>query len=462
MKTVLILGSMNNDTIHTAIKANKYEYVSKELVSGAKNWESICSILENDKQKNILILGKFTEYIIFLFTLDEYKPISNKLLSLIKERKHIIFIYNNNFFKDFSCMKINEEPSNIPFFDTNGDFVHKEIFTNLQTWLLQNELWYEVDEYIERLYDFINSLNNDSFNLSPYRKLIDINVAVQVFIESVDQGLLFQLYIPNKRIWSKELDKFIVLFRDFASTIIDDDVKLVQNRTDRGVTFSIYSVNSELNSESIEELFNEFSRFLDLCIQKPDLAIQILESQTNLSKDSIQVLISKYSKEAKRLMIDLKQEREIKLLSIKHQLEVDISEIEINISQLTENTLPKLSNPSDLLNTRSNINNNIIINNNPQFIHTVNGIVSREIYGNIDFNEIDHQLNDIIEKYAKDKAELAILKSSHNEIKDESLNKSTKTIAWQKLQKFLGKCAEKVGDVGIHFLKKYLEGQLDL
>lgn len=464
MKQILTLGDLDRGTIHTTMETNGYKSKNKMLKSSVTNWWTICEILKADEQKELLVMGKFTEYVLFLFNLDEYKEVSAELLSLIHERKHLIFIYHNNFFGDFSCIKKNIWDDEVLEINEEGDFIgYRKAEHSLEKWLIEYHDKTNPQEYLTKVTNFIQKLNMQGININPYRKLVEIEIAGQKFIESIDQGLLFQLYVPKKRIWSNELDKFIVMFRDFASNITDDDVKVVQSRTDRGITFSIYSASKKVNSDNIEELFNEFTKFLDLCVQDPKSAIEVLESTTKIPKESIPPLISKYSKEAKRLMIDLKHERERKLLLIKHELENDISEVEIGIDihELLNNSLPILNSPSDLLKNGNYTQNQTVIVN-PQYINKVEGIVSREIHGNIDFTFEDKQLSEIIERYAEDKAELALLKSSHNELKDKSLPKSTKTVAWQKLQKFLNKAGEKIGDVGIHLLKKYLEGLLDL
>ncbi|MBD0401818.1 hypothetical protein [Flammeovirga sp. EKP202] len=464
MKHILTLGDLDRGTIHTTMETNGYTSKTKLLKSSIKNWWTIIDILKADENKELLVMGKFTEYVLFLFNLDEYKEVGQELLNLIQERKHLIFIYHNNFFGDFSCIKKNLWTDEVLEVDDEGDFIgYRKVDNSLEAWLIKYQDKTSPKEYLIKVANFIHRINKQGLNIIPYRKLVEIEIAGQKFIESIDQGLLFQLYVPKQRIWSDELDKFIVMFRDFASNVTDDDVKVVQNRTDRGITFSIYSASKKVNSDNIEELFNEFTKFLDLCVQDPKSAIEVLESTTQIPKESIPPLISKYSKEAKRLMVDMKHERERKLLLIKHELENDISEVEIGIdvAELLNNNLPMLNTPSDLLKNGNYTQNQTVILN-PQYINKVEGIVSREIHGNIDFTFEDKQLSEIIEKYAEDKAELALLKSSHNELKDKSLPKSTKTVAWQKLQKFLNKAGEKIGDVGVHLLKKYLEGQLDL
>jgi len=112
----------------------------------------------------------------------------------------------------------------------DGDFIgHKKVNT-LEKWLHNYGVEIQPQKYLDRVKAFIDRLNQNGFNMIPYRKLIDVEIAGQNFIESVDQGLLFQLYVPKKRIWSNELDKFIVLFRDFASNMTSEDVKVIQNQ----------------------------------------------------------------------------------------------------------------------------------------------------------------------------------------------------------------------------------------
>jgi hypothetical protein len=54
------------------------------------------------------------------------------------------------------------------------------------------------------------------------------------------------------------------------------------------------------------------------------------------------------------------------------------------------------------------------------------------------------------------------LKSAVYELKDKATSKEEKRKAWQNLFSFLCKVADKVGNVGVNLLSKYLENSLNM
>ena len=158
------------------------------------------------------------------------------------------------------------------------------------------------------------------------------------------------------------------------------------------------------------------------------------------------------------MALDIRQEAELKLLTIRHQLEAELSDITIaeDITKQLASAINPESLTSNLLSAALKPDNmQLTINQN--YIGTVNGIVSSQILGRIAYNEYDDHLLSLINQYSKSETEKKVLQSALSELKDEGVKKPDRTGAWQKLRGFLAVVADKVGDVGVVLLAKYLE-----
>lgn len=458
-KSALILDKLDRGTIHTCLEANKYYKTLKLLNSSVKNWESICEIIERN-ETDIIVLGKFTEYTLFKMSLPEYENVVERLITAIAKTRHLLFIYKENLLGNFSYFQSANPPSSVLEVDDKDDYFyyHNE---NLQTWLHLNDCEANEEDYAFKVRKLIGKINN-TLTILPYEKLIDIEIAGQSFIENTSEGLLFRIYIPNDRIWSREFEKFINLFRDYVSNVSKKELKISQSKTDLGVVCSLYSADSTVNEAEMNDMYKDFTAFMDLCSSNPKEAEKML-AKLDLREPEKQRVFSKYVKESQRLALDIKQEKEFKLMSIKHRLENELQEIELTATVLeyVEHSFPR-ANFQNSIGYGNHIVHNQTININPQIIEKVNGIVSKEINGTINFNREEEALLKLIQKYAKSVSEASELQSSLYELKDDATSKENKRGAWQKIYGFLSKVGEKVGEVGVSLLTKYLEQQLGM
>lgn len=450
-KNALILDSIDRGTIKTTLQANEYFFTGKLLNSSPQNWLSICKILERDKENKIIVLGKFTETVLFLMCSPNYLEVSKKLLTLIESKKHLIFIYKDNMLGNFNYYSHYSTP-----FEEMENY-----FPELSEWLESKGIQEDEVSYIEKVRHFVKKLNSTSLNILPYEKIIDIEISGQSFIENIAEGLLFKIYIPNERMWSNEFDKFINLFRDYASTITNVPLKITQNKTDLGMICSLYSLNEDIKENEIEELYRDFSQFMDLCSKNPNEALQLIENTKITPKRKNEIFI-KYSKEAQRLLLDMKHEREIRLLRIKQRLESEIQEFEINenIYKIIEDSIKPPKGINSILTGNPTINN-LTINVDSAVEKQINQIVENEINGNIHFSTEEEEIQKLIEKHGENQAEINKLNNYLYELKDMNTSKEEKRISWQHIYKFLSKIGVKVGDVGLNLLVKYIEKKME-
>lgn len=458
-KEALILDNIDRGTILTTLETNNYYRRRKLLKSSVVNWVSICKILEEDTNNSIIVIGKFTEHILFKMCSPSYENVVKRLLELIKKKKHIIFIYKENLLGNFSYFKSVKIDDEVFELDEKEDYLHYSK-RDIISWLEFHGIEKTEVEYLEIVRTFIKTLNGGGLNVLPYAKLIDVEISGQNFIENIAEGLLFRIYVPNERIWSNEFDKFITLFRDYASSISQKELKITQNRTDLGIICSLYSFN-DTTEQDINDLYKEFTTFMDMCASNPDEARKHIEN-FNIPEIQKQRIFQKYIKESQRLTLDLKHEREIKFISIKHRLENELQESQLSqeIIDYVNTALPDSKETKNILSSRTVINTQII-NINPNIIGKVEGIVCNEINGNINFTPEEQELNKLIENFAGELTEVTKLKTALYELKDTATTKEQKRSSWQKLYGFIGKVADKIGDVGVALLTKYIEQKMN-
>lgn len=459
-KTALILDNMDRGAITTTLQTNGYCRKLKFLNSSVKNWESVCTILEEDIENEIIVLGKFTEHTLFRMCIPEYRQVVDRLIELLKTKKHIIFIYKDNLVGNFSYFKSVEIKETVFDVDERQDYIFYHE-TGLKNWLHSLDIQETEADYLKSVLELIKRINSELTAL-PYEKLIDVEISGQNFIENVAEGLLFRIYVPRDRIWSNEFDKFITLFRDYASNIANEELRINQNRTDLGIICSLYSINKGISELEINSLYKEFTTFMDLCSSNP-IEAQKLINELGISEQKKQSILKKYVKESQRLLLDIKQEREVKIISIKHRLQNELQEYELSkdIIEYIENSVPSSEVTKPLTFGNQIIQNQTIILN-PQIISKVEGIVVNELNGHISFSPEEQEFSKLIEKYTSGVSEASELQTSLYELKDNASSKEQKRGAWQKLFGFLGKVGDKVGDVGVALLTKYLEQKIGM
>lgn len=433
MKQALILDSIDRGSTYSFLRASDFLISRKILKSSVYNWTTVNELLEIDSEKKTLIVGKFTEPILNRFLDEEYNEVAEELVNKLIERNHIVFIYSDNYHGYFNFSEGYADPE---------DVKNQRI------------------DFNQSLKDLIRRLNDKGLNIVTYESLVDLEIASQSFIENIAQGLLLKFYIPNDKFGGVELDKFIILFKDFISSSSDKSVRIHQNRTNHGVICTLYSESSDISHDDVYGLFDDFTRFMEVCINDPVKAAEILRVQ-NVPKESIARIVSRHAKEAKRIFLDLKQDKERRLLQARQNLEAELLEEHIGtseIARLIESVSPHVSGIKDVI-SESKVGT-LNFNINPQIINRVEGVVAKEFHGQVTLTKEDEQLKLLIEKFSTSLAETAELNSSFHEINDPEIAAKEKKFAASRLKNFVLKNGEKIGDIGFSLLTKYLENKM--
>lgn len=431
----LLLGNIGHEGILSTLRSAGRQYKSKFLESNIKNWESILSYFEEYTVECVLV--KLGAKAILLMASDEYNGIREKLFQKIGSVENIVFV-----FEDILSERYKEG-----FW---ADYHHRPSEN------VKNAVFEMLAEY--------------DIRIMPYKRNAEVTVMAETFLKETEQNLVFRLYVPSGRLWSNESDRLLQLFRDYLANVAHISVRLDQYRTDKGI---IYEIHSEeiASSAGINYEFAQFTSFMDLCATDMQAAEEMLKGKDVKPKDIIG-LLSRYSKEAKRLSVDLKHEREQKVLSIRQRLESELVDTIPgavdweSINSLVNMAVPQLSGSTGVISVDQEIKRlpaqphaqHLTINLNPQIIETVNGVVAQEISGDQHFGvEAQHLLNLIGEYGGNESRELS---SSVYELEDNSAPKGVRLNAKQRLTKFLIGVGKRAEGIATNILQAYIQNKL--
>lgn len=289
----------------------------------------------------------------------------------------------------------------------------------------------------------------------------------------MEHGLLLRLYIPQKRLWAQEAGKLLQLFRDYIEKVSKFRVRLDQTRTDLGTIYEFHG-DGDLVTPGLADEFSEFSNFLDVCIRHPEQA-ELLLRKHDIDSAEISDIIARFTKEARRLQVDFKQERERKLLAIRHRMESELTDHMPTqdsgkiIDSIVDSVLPASTGLASfasvgdsalapLVGNATPANLNVYVNS--QVIQAARSIVANEISGNVDFSDEDRQIINLI--YEHGGAGKQDLLSDVNELSDASASMPGRLKAKRRILKFLGTVASKAGDVGAGVLQSYIEHKMGI
>jgi hypothetical protein len=361
-----------------------------------------------------MVLGKLTGDVYEYLVSPDYEPVSSELLKAIAVRPHRLFAY-----EDLVASKESDE---------DDDFHYSR-------------------PPVEVLKEANEMLRIHGLDVLPYRKRAEVTVSAQSFLEEIHEGLLFRLYVPSGRLWGDQMGQLLSLFKDYLTKVAGLNVRLDQQSTTKGVIYAFHGVNlaaEDNDSKKLTKHFEDFTRLTDLCATDPSAATEVLKG-TGANAREITQIISRYSKEIRRLQLDLKHAREEKILSIRHRLEselVDVVQlaqqglIEATVNALIPEVVGSRVGQAMLLSFSQPVaatQQNITLNFKPQFIEHIEGVVAQEVNGIAQLNNNDKALISLFEQHGGSKA--TELTSALQELNDDSAPEPGRVTAKEALNK---------------------------
>lgn len=450
-KIVLFIGNADSEGVTAQLRTVGTYYKRKMLESRPENWEKIIEIFREFEVSCVVV--KLTIASFHALCQEEYLDVRNRLLKEIVSKPSIFLAHE-------SILAGRHKEAEV------ADFYDPDL---VEEYAYQYELYSDFAPPPEHIRsEVISLLASYGVDIIPYQKNVELVVVASSFVEREQSNLIFRIYIPSERMWANEAEKLFQLFRDYLQRVSGLDVRHDQYRTNQGVVYEFFG-GGDIDSGTLSEKFNEFSSFMDMCSSNPQSAEALLESM-HLNKIEVFNIVERYSKEARRLHVDIRQEREKRLLSIKHGLESELVEYVRSeqdwgvINRLIEDSVPS---PNSVLSSLTidrrpfqGVMSNVTINLNPQIIEKVEGVVAQQILGNQHLGVDAKALLDAIEAYAGERR--AVLASAVHELNDQSARTDDRLAAKQRLKGFVYSVAGKIGDVATGVLQSYIESKIGL
>jgi len=221
-------------------------------------------------------------------------------------------------------------------------------------------------------------------------------------------GLLFRIYIPSERLYAAEAHRLLSLFRDWLITTRGCGVRQAGYRTASGEMYEFFA-DSVIKSD-LHDQFDSFSNFLALCSENPSAAVDLL-APTRIGRGASSDLVARFSKEVRRLQIDLRHERERRILTIRHNLEeelvdngVDLREAPSSqINALLERLVPGPTAPESLALLAAPWTAQptapVTVNINPQIISAMESTVIQNVQGTVHLGPQAKELLALIDRF---------------------------------------------------------------
>ena len=436
---IALLSSVDHEGIVSALKTSGYIYEKKILESSKENWASTLRVINQPNVQAVLV--KLTQSAYFHLANPEYERISSDLLAAIASKKNLVFIYEDLW--------------------DSAEIGSSETHPEDETEWISKAHRHRFESLPASVRDRVNlRLKNAGLEPICYTTNAQLTVIGTQFINDLAARLLFRVYIPHGRLYATETDKLLQLFKNFLDNTGRQGITLNKVAAEQGTSFEFCGEYTA--GTSLAEDFQDFSQFMTLCVSDPDKALSML-SLKPISDQQAASIITRYTKEARRLSLDLTHEREIRMLSIRHRLESELVDVlpssarSETIRALVNQAIPDTEQLNGIIpNARHReIISNVTINVNPQIIKRVNGVVAREINGSVRLGSEAQELLGLIKQHGGDR--ITELTDDVYEVGDRGISEGTRTTKKQRIKSFLRGLAPGVGKMGLHLLEEYLK-----
>jgi actin-like ATPase involved in cell morphogenesis/transcriptional regulator with XRE-family HTH domain len=280
-------------------------------------------------------------------------------------------------------------------------------------------------------------------------------------------GLLFRFYVPSGRLYASEADRLLSMFRDWLGRVRGNSIRQAGYETDAGKFYEFYG-DQRLADLNLSREFSDFTGFLTLCAENQMAAADQL---VNAGLDPVigTDLAARYGKEARRLGVDLRYEREQRISAIRHSLESELLDQEVDahvvgqIASLVEALVPDPTARSPLALFGADRPTNpvpVTFNINQQIINAAESHVIQNVQGTIGFGPQAKDLLDLIQRFGEEQA--VALQAAVYELEDPDARQADRLRAKRRIKEFLGRLGGSVQDIMIGVLEKYLETKIGI
>lgn len=466
----LFLGATDSESATTRLRASGLVYRKKMLNSRPDNWRQIVDLVTSPHNQGTLVTLTSGDY--RRLKSPEYKDVARDLLDGLENIPHVIFVHEAVFLTAHQREAADgEHIDRAALVDVTPRFDDEDYFG-----MPREQFFAEIPDSLRQQVNTV--LRERNLNVAPYRTNVERSIMATSFLEDHERHLLLRLYVPSGRLYAQEADTLLGLFRDWLGQTGRSGIRQEGYTTNAGQVFEFFSAEGE-PAGGVNRYFQDFSEFLDSCVSSPETAISQLTA-TGLDASAAGRVVSRFGTQARRLTLDLKQRREERALSLKHQFENLVMEAEgLNGGELDaviDALLPPPTVGGVALRARAaelglagdlaasiaseatpsaSSRQATIFNFNPQFINEVAGSVVQNLQGTVNLGPEAHELLDLVAKFGG--TNQAQLESAVHELEDGGARAEDRIVARGRLKRFLADLGNRGLGIGLDMLQKYVE-----
>ena len=444
----LLMGpTWKDEAVTDKLRASGITYEWKRFNSSPQNWESILALVQQPAL--IGAVAKLGPDVYNLIATSDYTEIAWHLFRAIGSVANAIFIHED-LLKDYSGPPFNEDDAEKYW---RVEELRRHFFSRSDR---------NTREVVNELFKICQ------INIVPYRTNAELSVLATAFIDDHEKNLLFRVYVPSGRLFAAEADKLLSLFQDWLNRVGRHNVRQGGYRTPAGEVYEFFG-DSALAGDELSREFDDFSDFLNLCIEDA-MAAGVLLSQAGIDRTSASDMVMRYGKEVRRLHLDLRQQRESRMLAIRHALESELVEAGNEsfvpyIDDLIDNIVPGTRdiNAMRLLTLAPPVPSSLAaasVTINQQVINTVSGAVIQNIQGTVNLGPEAKELLRLAGQFGGQNA--AALESAVHELEDQNARVSDRIGARSHLRAFLIQLGGKIEDTALAVLQNYVQSKIGL
>jgi hypothetical protein len=304
-------------------------------------------------------------------------------------------------------------------------------------------------DYPEYAHDFRAWATSVAFRLDEYG-------ALEQRRRDESPDLVLRIYIPAGRLYAAEASRILLLFHEWLTKTHGPGIRRSTYSTVNGETVEFY-VDPSTPPVDLRAELGTFTGFLGQCERDPETATDLLNA-AGIAGTEAADLVAKFAKEARRLRIELRQEREKRVLILTHSIESELEDRGIDTGDLGLMTQidqmvpgPSLSQPLGVLTVPGTVGQAPVTVN-------IQSMVMNNIQGNVTLVPRARELLELIQRSGG--TDTADLESAFYEVEDADAPPEARNRAKRRLKAFLAQVAGTVRDVSVDVLEKYLESKM--
>lgn len=445
MNDFFLIVGLSTESITSKIATSGATYVHKRLESKPENWGKISSHLENPALAGAVVT--LTERNYAQLVSDIYRESALRLLQALAKAPSLVLVHEAVFGGAGRVATPEDAAAEWDGFTWN-DYAAREHFG-------------DIDESL-RLH--VNGVL-DSHGIEPtvYKHNIEVSALAVDYIDDRLNNLLFRIYLPAGRLFEEETAQLLALFHEWLLSVRGQKVRQAGYQTANGRVVEFFA-DGRTSAEDWTAEIRQFNNFVSL-IDDQQAAERMLVN-LGLSNIAAEAVVSKYAKRLRRIQLDAKHERQRRVLSIRQELEAELSDHEPGVDaeslgSLVESLVP--TGPSSTSHVQLGLPRSAPVQTiqvNQQFFEHVEGIVAQNINGNVTQGSQPEELLKLIQLHGGGRADELLV--AVRELADVSAPTSTRLGAKQRLKAFLLKTSEQTSTAAVGIIQKWIEHQFGL